>query len=164
MEFPSYSIKEPLSNRLLDLQEIQLTVLRTGDLAVTTSILYYTLNGTARSDVGFVYSKGVIRFGKDESRKNIKIRILPDHQTSVDTWLYIMLEVDSGSDPDMMIEPSKVQITIINIVPGASFPDLPMIGSLVQYNNTSTLNYSQSYYDQPLVCITVSSIINTECY
>ena len=29
-----------------------------------------------------------------------------------------------------------------------------MIGSLVQYNNTSTLNYSQSYYDEPLVCIT----------
>lgn len=151
-------IQEPLSNYPIDYKEVKLTLSRTGDLSLNTSIQYYT----SSADGLVNYQAGVVDFLEGDDSNVIKIHISfdPHHK---DRRFYVYLQMKEN-EINVQIGPMNKTLVVVKdtILTGPLFPAAPQIKSFLSTEDSYTLLSTIDktlYYDLPLACITVSPLI-----
>lgn len=159
---PQYvHVQEPLLSNSLDQTSVTLTLLRTGDRSNSSSIEYFTVNGSAIAGRDYVSADGggVIVFGRGQATVDIDIHILANHQLSKDTHFIVQLSLllsGATNDPTIIGTNSTVTVVIENReLLGVYFPALPWLCN-VEEGGVTTCTPGALYFDLPLLCVTVS--------
>ena len=153
--------REPLSNFDIDKTVVPLTLIRTGDLSYSTSVRYQTSRCNPLSPPDPDSSHEVV-FQPEEIDKQIEIELTADHHSNSDMTLIIRLchsRVLGADNVPVRIGPFNQAVIDVTNRPysGPYFPQLPVV---VSEGETVTVGLGDIgrtlYYDQPLLCITVS--------
>ena len=147
---------EPLSNFDIDKTTVTMTLVRTGDLSYTTSVMYEVREQDSQATI----SEGVVVFNRNETQKEIEIVLRANHGRDEEPSLIVQLFngrlLGDATVPVRVGTHYRAEIVIINREYGGPFfPDLPIVENvgeaMIAGGESHTL-----YYDQPLLCITVS--------
>lgn len=151
---------EPLSNSSLDMSIVTLTVVRTGDLSVSSRVWYTAVDGSARAGQDYALTHGVIVFERGQAIAELAVPILANHLVTMDTNFTIQLSLlsESTNDPTSIGTNSTVTVVIDNReLLGVYFPSLPQLCN-VEEGGRVTCTPGVLYFDLPLLCITVSIV------
>lgn len=159
----TYYIKEPLSNNPIDYTEVTLTLQRGGSTSLNSSISYYTVDGTAEANVDYTHQEGEVYFLEDVTENYISIQIHANHRYHSNSWFYIQLYIEDDNDLDIRLgSKNKTKVIIQNtLLNGVYFPAEPQIQSFIEDSNLLVAVNNTLYYDQPLICVTVSKTATT---
>ena len=155
--------REPLSNFTIDKTVVPLNLYRTGDLSYTTSVRYQMSRCNPSSPVDEAASYEVV-FQREETDKKIEIELTANHRSNSDDSLIIRLCHSRVLDADHVpVRIGSFNQTVIDVTnrpySGPYFPDLPVV---VSEGATVTVGLGDIgrtlYYDQPLLCVTVSHL------
>ena len=149
-------VDEPLTNYPTDSANVTLTLLRTGDLALTSSLMYILVNGSAEAGIDFVNSSGRVDFRPGEATHIISVQLRANKINNQNTSFMVKLVVEPEQDVRVG-ETGAVTVVIINCgESGPFFPDVPLIGNILQ-GKVMRANEQGLFYDLLLECITVSA-------
>lgn len=158
----TYTVQEPLSNFEIDRRCVVLTIRRSGDTSVTSTVAYTTLGDSAVPSVHYVPVNGTIQFEPGEETRNITVPVLASDDSNSINFTVRLKATPPGSThrPAAIGKRNEANVDIINTpVVGVLFPDLPTVVSLLPDGTFATGD--SLYYNAPIVCIDVSIISYT---
>ena len=147
-----------MSDNPIDYTEVMLTLQRRGSTTLNSSISYYTVDGTAEANVDYTHQEGQVYFPEDDTEKYINIQIHANHRYHSNSWFYVQLYIEDDDNLAVRLGPkNKTKIIIQNtLLNGVYFPAEPQIQSFIEDSNLVAAVNNTLYYDQPLICVTVS--------
>ena len=156
----NYTVQEPLSNFDVDRRCVILTLLRGGDLSLSVTISYMTIEDSARPGEHYVPVEGTIRFEPNEHAHNLTVPILSSEDSS-DVSFRVTLQTNETARPTngdrplpRVAEPSEARVVVVNTpLTGVLFPDVPRVVSLLP--NGSYATDTPLYYNAPIICVDV---------
>lgn len=136
---------------------LTLEVVRTGDVSRVSSASYTTVEDQlAKSGCDYVATSGVIVFNEGDTRAEIVVTVLANHERKEDAMFTVQLSLPTMPtyDPTIIGTNSTTTVVIRNLQPlGVYFPALPQLDNVGE--DGMRANTAALYYDLPLVCITV---------
>lgn len=150
---------EPLSNFDIDRTVVTLTLVRSGDLSYATSVMYGI--STYSSTQTFSDVNREVVFSHNEVQTNITIDLKANYDSDDDQQVTVSLihgserVLDTDNVPAKIGENATTVIVIINNR-GSRGPFFPSLPSLENEGAVDIRGAQARYYDQPLLCITVS--------
>ena len=150
---------EPLSNFDIDRTVVTLTLVRSGDLSYATSVMYGI--STYSSTQTFSDVNREVVFSHNEVQTNIIIDLKANYDSDDDQQVTVSLihgserVLDTDNVPAKIGENATTVIVIINNR-GSRGPFFPSLPSLENEGAVDIRGAQARYYDQPLLCITVS--------
>lgn len=96
-------------------KQIELKVMRTGNIMIPATCSYETIDGTATKGEDYVEAKGVLEFREKETQKSITVEIIDDDQWEPDETFFVKLFLPNAADPRCKLGDRSInQVTIIN--------------------------------------------------
>ncbi|CAL1537799.1 unnamed protein product, partial [Lymnaea stagnalis] len=145
-----YMVKEPMFKE--EKSYLKIPVLREGDLSQTAIVSINTKDGSAMAGADYSGFFKELVFGTNVSKLEVEVEIFYDGQKEAREMFTVHLSSRSGI---VKIENSKASVFIEerNKVADVTFPDLPLVMSLRDYDRPESADQKpiQGY---PLVCVT----------
>ena len=158
MEFhdPYTEALEPLSNFDIDKITVTLTLVRSGDLSYSTAVMYGISSYPPSQMFSSVNREAV--FSPNEDRTNITIDLRANYESNDNQQITVTLIHGSERVLDAQNVPARIGDAAVAVIvitnrayQGPFFPGLPTLENEEEPRDSQVL-----YYDQPLLCVTVS--------
>lgn len=125
-------------------QSVTLTVARTGDLAIASTVDYTTVDGTATAGADYAPTSGTLNFAAGESSKTITVPIIADNVYEGDETFSLLLSNPTGGDPVITYGTATIKIYDGSSQPYLTINDLnyifPLNGPAVATFNVNLSN------------------------
>lgn len=95
-------------------KEIELVVVRSGNLDCRSSVRYETIDGTANRDEDYKHVQGVLVFEPSDTKKGITIEIIDDDDWEPDETFFCKLLCDTDDPTSKLGSRTINQVTIVN--------------------------------------------------
>ncbi|CAG5113164.1 Oidioi.mRNA.OKI2018_I69.chr2.g7297.t1.cds [Oikopleura dioica] len=114
-EFAMFNFACTSSSVMENAKQIELKVMRSGNVEIPAKCNYETIDGTATKGEDYVENKGVLEFGPRETQKSITVEIIDDDQWEPDETFFVKLFLGNAADPRVKLGDRSInQVTIIN--------------------------------------------------
>ncbi|GFY74626.1 extracellular matrix protein FRAS1 [Trichonephila inaurata madagascariensis] len=132
-----------------------IAIIRYGDTSVVSKIRVSTIDGSASSGLDYYAKSKLLSFSPGEKRKNFEIEILYNKRRNWAVSFTVILGPDEVLNADIgNISKAVVRIASVHSTESLILPAVPLVVSLLHYDNVSKGVVENPKSGYPLICIT----------
>ncbi|GFY26068.1 extracellular matrix protein FRAS1 [Trichonephila clavipes] len=132
-----------------------IAVIRYGDTSVISKIRVSTIDGSASSGLDYYAKSKLLSFSPGEKRKNFETEILYNKRRNWAVSFTVILGPDEVLNADIgNISKAVVRIASVHSTESLILPAVPLVVSLLHYDNVSKGVVENPKSGYPLICIT----------
>lgn len=155
-------VEEPLFNGSLNPSFLTVTLRRSRDTSLSSTVTLSALDQTARNGQDFLFQATNITFPAGSTSMSLTVPILANHLRQTHSTFTLELSALLGDSSPSVIGPlNSIEVVIINrVLEGPYFPGLPQLDN---FEDRTRCYSGGQFHDLALVCITVSLRGNERC-
>uniref|UniRef100_A0AAR2KAS0 Cadherin domain-containing protein n=1 Tax=Pygocentrus nattereri TaxID=42514 RepID=A0AAR2KAS0_PYGNA len=147
-----FSVSEPTESGQVSV--VKIPVQRVGDTSKVSVVRVHTKDGSASSGEDYHPVSEDIEFKEGETEHTVEIEILYDGVREMREAFTVHLKPDENMVAEIQMTKAIIYIEEMNSMADVTFPAVPVVISLLQYDDTSSARDSQPAAGYPVVCVT----------
>ncbi|XP_033942134.1 FRAS1-related extracellular matrix protein 3 [Pseudochaenichthys georgianus] len=148
-----YSVREPQVKG--DLAIVKIPILRVGDTSKVSLVRVHTKDGSATSGEDYNPLSEDVEFKAGETEHFVEIEILFDGQREMREAFIVHMKPDDNMVAEVQMNKAIVYIEEMDSVADVTFPAVPLVVSLLMYDDTvKTKERPNPANGYPVVCVT----------
>ncbi|XP_072547608.1 FRAS1-related extracellular matrix protein 2b [Salminus brasiliensis] len=147
-----FSVSEPTESGQVSV--VKVPVQRLGDTSKVSVVRVHTKDGSASSGEDYHPVSEDIEFKEGETEHTVEIEILYDGVREMREAFTVHLKPDENMVAEIQMTKAIVYIEEMNSMADVTFPAVPVVISLLQYDDTNSARHSQPAAGYPIVCVT----------
>ncbi|XP_056612259.1 FRAS1-related extracellular matrix protein 2b [Triplophysa dalaica] len=147
-----FSVSEPSESGQLSV--VRIPVQRVGDTSKVSVVRVHTKDGSASSGVDYHPISEDIEFKEGETEHIVEVEILYDGVREMREAFTVHLKPDENMVAEIQVTKAIIYIEETNSMADVTFPSVPVVVSLLQYDDTSRTRDARLVTGYPVVCVT----------
>ncbi|TRY65990.1 hypothetical protein DNTS_003770 [Danionella cerebrum] len=147
-----FSVREPSDPGQITLVRIPLQ--RTGDTSKVSLVRVHTKDGSASSGEDYHPISEDVEFKAGETEHIVEVEILYDGVREMREAFTVHLKPDDNMVAEIQVTKAIVYIEEMDSMADVTFPSLPMVVSLLLYDDMNKIRDTQPAAGYPVVCVT----------
>ncbi|XP_045076300.1 FRAS1-related extracellular matrix protein 2-like [Coregonus clupeaformis] len=147
-----FSVSEPSGVGQVSL--VKIPVLRVGDTSKVSVVRVHTKDGSATSGEDYHPVSEDIEFKEGDTEHFIEVEILYDGVREMREAFTVHLKPDENMVAETQMSKAIIYIEETNSMADVTFPSVPQVFSLLQYDDTSRARHTHPVGGYPVVCVT----------
>ncbi|XP_070554250.1 extracellular matrix protein 3-like [Ptychodera flava] len=147
----TFTVVEPQSDD--DIAIVRIPVIRMGDSSQTSIVRVHTKDGSAKSGIDYNPFSQQLEFGFNVTEHIVEVEVLHDPEGGARESFTVHLKMDENMIAETQMDKAIIYITDTESNADVTFPSLPEVVSLINYDNTEN-KPDAPIAGYPLVCVT----------
>ncbi|XP_064840805.1 FRAS1-related extracellular matrix protein 2-like [Oncorhynchus masou masou] len=147
-----FSVSEPSGAGQVSM--VKIPVLRVGDTSKVSVVRVHTKDGSATSGEDYHPVSEDIEFKEGDTEHYIEVEILYDGVREMREAFTVHLKPDENMVAETQMSKAIIYIEETNSMADVTFPSVPQVFSLLQYDDTSRARNTPLVAGYPVVCVT----------
>lgn len=147
-----FSVSEPSESGQISV--VRIPVQRTGDTSKVSVVRVHTKDGSASSGEDYHPISEDVEFKEGETEHIVEVEILYDGVREMREAFTVHLKPDENMVAEIQVTKAIIYIEETNSMADVTFPSVPVVLSLLQYDDTSRMRDTQPAAGYPVVCVT----------
>ncbi|XP_051535522.1 FRAS1-related extracellular matrix protein 2-like [Myxocyprinus asiaticus] len=147
-----FSVSEPSESGQLSV--VRIPVQRVGDTSKVSVVRVHTKDGSASSGEDYHPISEDVVFKEGETEHIAEVEILYDGVREMREAFTVHLKPDENMVAEIQVTKAIIYIEETNSMADVTFPSVPVLVSLLQYDDTGSTRDTQPIAGYPIVCVT----------
>uniref|UniRef100_A0A9J7ZAP1 FRAS1 related extracellular matrix 2b n=1 Tax=Cyprinus carpio carpio TaxID=630221 RepID=A0A9J7ZAP1_CYPCA len=147
-----FSVSEPSESG--QISAVRIPVQRKGDTSKVSVVRVHTKDGSASSGEDYHPISEDVEFKEGETEHFVEVEILYDGVREMREAFTVHLKPDENMVAEIQVTKAIIYIEETNSMADVTFPAVPVVVSLLQYDDTSSTRDTQPVAGYPVVCVT----------